>query len=156
MKNLGRGGKGFKKSKKTPLEFKRELALKTDGLDYGRVIQLLGGGQISVKCLSDDVTRIGIIRGSMYKREWVVKDDFVLVSLREFENAKCDVILKYTNDEVKQLIEKQEIKSFSKQADDNHIVFSDNISENDSGSEKDGTNKHNNSDYLSDFDIDDI
>jgi translation initiation factor 1A len=154
MKNLGRGGKGFKKSKKTPLEFKRELALKTNGLDYGRVIQLLGGGQISVKCLSDDVTRIGIIRGSMYKREWVVKDDFVLVSLREFENTKCDVILKYTNDEVKQLIEKNEIQSISKQSDDdNHIIFSDN----ESGSDHENANEKNkNSDYLSDFDIDDI
>jgi len=37
------------------------------------------------------------------KKVWINKDDIILVSLRDFEDGKCDVIHKYTPDEIAQL-----------------------------------------------------
>lgn len=39
----------------------------------------------------------------MRRKVWIIAGDLVLCSLREFQNKKCDVILKYLPDEVKQL-----------------------------------------------------
>jgi len=40
----------------------------------------------------------------MKRKVWIAAGDLVLCSLREFQNKKCDVILKYLPDEVKQLM----------------------------------------------------
>jgi translation initiation factor 1A len=40
---------------------------------------------------------------------WISVGDVVLVSLREFQNEKCDIILKYTPEEVRQLKAQEEI-----------------------------------------------
>jgi translation initiation factor 1A len=143
MKNLGRGGKGFKKSKKGATGAKRELALKQDGLDYATVTQMLGNGRAYVVCHSDGVSRLGHIRGSIYKRQWIVKDDLVLVSFREFEDTKCDIILKYTQDEVKSLVQKGEIRATGENEGEQDVVFE----------EEQGPDLQNNADS---FDIDDI
>lgn len=47
--------------------------------------------------------RVGHIRGKMRRKVWIQAGDLVLCSLREFQNKKCDIILKYLPDEVKQL-----------------------------------------------------
>jgi translation initiation factor 1A len=39
----------------------------------------------------------------MRRKVWIQPGDIVLCSLREFQNKKCDIILKYLPDEVKQL-----------------------------------------------------
>lgn len=39
----------------------------------------------------------------MKKKVWIGMGDLVLCSLREFENEKCAVILKYLPDEIRQL-----------------------------------------------------
>ena len=41
--------------------------------------------------------------GKMRKRVWVMVGDIVLVSLRDFQDAKGDIILKYNSDEAKNL-----------------------------------------------------
>lgn len=43
------------------------------------------------------------IRGKMRKKVWVVVGDIVLVSLRDFQDEKGDIILKYLSDEAKNL-----------------------------------------------------
>lgn len=63
---------------------------------------MLGNGRVLVKCF-DEVVRVGHIRGKMRRKIWIGAGDLVLCSLREFQNKKCDVILKYLPDEVKQL-----------------------------------------------------
>lgn len=108
-KNKGKGGKSFRKGKKLQFTEQRELFMKQDGLDYAVVISVLGGGRFEVRCLQDDTVRIGLIRGSLHKKMWISKDDIILISLREFETSKCDIIWKYTQEEIYKLQELEEI-----------------------------------------------
>lgn len=39
----------------------------------------------------------------MRKKIWIGVGDLLMCSLREFQNEKCDVIMKYTPDEIRQL-----------------------------------------------------
>jgi translation initiation factor 1A len=63
---------------------------------------MLGNGRVYVKCF-DEIVRVGHIRGQMRRKVWIQPGDIVLCSLREFQNKKCDIIIKYLPDEVKQL-----------------------------------------------------
>ena len=102
-KNKGKGGKNYRKGKHSG-PVKRDLVTKEsdEGLEYGRAEKMLGNGRVLVKCF-DEVTRVGHIRGKMRRKVWIAPGDIVLCSLREFQNKKCDVILKYLPDEVRQL-----------------------------------------------------
>jgi len=104
------GGSGAKKAAfKNSVQSIRQIPFKDDYQDYGIVQNLLGNGRLKVLCLGDNVERLGTIRGSMYKKVWINKNDVILVSLREYQDDKCDVIFKYTLDEVKILKKRQEI-----------------------------------------------
>lgn len=96
-----KGGKKYKK-KKTETEVERPLEFKIEGQEYCQVVKLLGNCRLEGSCF-DGKTRLAHIRGSMRKKVWLVSGDIVLVSLREFEDAKCDVILKYSNKEARLL-----------------------------------------------------
>lgn len=96
------GGSGAKKAaSKNTFQSARQIPFKEDLQDYAIVQNLLGNGRLKVLCLSDNTERLGTIRGSMYKKVWINKDDLILVSLREYQDDKCDVIFKYTPDEAK-------------------------------------------------------
>ena len=43
------------------------------------------------------------IRGKLRKKVWISTGDIVLLGLRDFQDAKCDVILRYTPEEARQL-----------------------------------------------------
>lgn len=43
------------------------------------------------------------IRGKMRKKVWINQGDIILLSLRDFQDNKGDVILKYTSDEARTL-----------------------------------------------------
>jgi len=45
------------------------------------------------------IVMMGHIRGSMRKKVWVSTGDIVLVSLRDFQDEKCDINHKYNADE---------------------------------------------------------
>ena len=63
---------------------------------------MLGNGRLEAYCF-DGVTRLGHIRGKMRKKVWVSAGDIVLVGLREYQDAKVDVIHKYNADEARAL-----------------------------------------------------
>lgn len=102
-KNKGRGGKNYKRGKHSG-PVKRQLVTKEEdqSYEYGLVLKMLGNCRILLRCF-DEVQRIGHIRGKMKKKVWIGIGDLVLCSLREFENEKCAVILKYLPDEIRQL-----------------------------------------------------
>merc|ERR1712137_1271173 len=119
MGKMGRntlGGKKHKKAKNKVVETKRHLVEKeNDTESYAKIIKMLGNGRVSCICYDFDKKknefnpkeRIGVIRGTMRKRVWISSDDYVLVSLRTGMNDdKCDIVWKYDNDEVKELISK--------------------------------------------------
>ena len=81
---------------------KKELEFKDDGQEYAQVIKIEGNGRCRVKC-GDGVTRLGVIRGAMRKKVWIKLSDYVLVGLRDFQDDKCDIIGKYTDEDVRNL-----------------------------------------------------
>ena len=105
--NKGKGGKGHKKRKNKNIEDNiRELIFKEDSQIYGQITKNLGGGRFNVLCFEDgqdNKDRLCSIRGKMRKKEWVGVGDVVLVSLREFQDDRGDIILKYYPDEVRSL-----------------------------------------------------
>lgn len=101
-KNKGKGGKNRRRGKNDNEGEKRELQFKEDGQEYGQVLRMLGNGRLEAHCF-DGVRRLCHIRGKMRKRVWVNSGDIVLISLREFQDNKGDVIAKYTPDEARAL-----------------------------------------------------
>lgn len=106
-KNTGMGGNKRKKGKKQTTEDK-ELVYKGEMEEYGQVTKLLGDGRFECQCC-DGVKRVAHVRGKMRKKIWIANGDVILVSLREFEPEKCDVIEKYKDYEVTKLKKAGEI-----------------------------------------------
>lgn len=63
---------------------------------------MLGNGRLEGHCF-DGQTRLCHIRGKMRKKVWVNQGDIILIGLRDYQDAKADVILKYTSDEARRL-----------------------------------------------------
>lgn len=102
VKKTGGGNKHKKKKNKTVVEIERELIFKTEDQEYAQVTKLLGNCRLEAQCF-DGKTRLCHIRGTMRKKIWIVVNDVVLVSLRDYEDNKCDIIYKYTSKEVNKL-----------------------------------------------------
>jgi len=100
-KNKGKGGKNRRRGKNEG-EIKRELIFKEDGQEYAQVLRMLGNGRLEAQCF-DGETRLCHIRGKLRKKVWVNQGDIILISLRDFQDGKADVILKYNSDEARQL-----------------------------------------------------
>jgi translation initiation factor 1A len=96
------GGNKAKRAKGDAQSAKRELIFKEDGQEYGQVQRMLGNGRCEVSCF-DGTKRLCHIRGKMRKKVWVNQGDIVLVSLRDFQDEKGDIIVKYTSDEARNL-----------------------------------------------------
>ncbi|CAI9093460.1 OLC1v1028962C1 [Oldenlandia corymbosa var. corymbosa] len=101
-KNKGKGGKNRKRGKNVADDLKRELIFKEDGQEYAQVIKMNGNGRCEAQCI-DGVTRLCHIRGKLHKKVWINVGDTVLVGLREYQDDKADVILKYMADEARLL-----------------------------------------------------
>jgi len=69
---------------------------------------MLGNGRVEAFCF-DSVKRMCTIRGSMKNRVWINSGDIVLIGLRDFGDDKADIILKYFDEEAKELKELGEI-----------------------------------------------
>ena len=99
--------KKSKKNKGSKKEIeKRELLFKEDMQEYAKIIKLLGDRRLTVR-YPDGKEVLAVIPGRMKKRgrsKRVMLDDVILVSKRDFQEDKVDVIHQYTTDEVKNLI----------------------------------------------------
>eukprot|EP00955_Chlamydomonas_euryale_P083468 363864-Chlamydomonas_euryale.AAC.16 len=63
---------------------------------------MVGNGRLEAQCI-DGKKRMCHIRGKMRKKVWVATGDIVLLGLRDYQDEKADVILKYTADEARVL-----------------------------------------------------
>jgi|LauGreDrversion4_2_1035121.scaffolds.fasta_scaffold222052_2 translation initiation factor 1A len=149
-KNNTKGGKKQKKIKKQG-DQERELQFKEPLQEYGQILRLLGDSRLEIQCI-DGVRRIGHIRGKMRKKVWMTTGDIVLVALREYEKDKCDIILKYTQDEIMKLKQHKEIpdnlkvnEDSERKKDDGMIEFEKNVDNKDEDEEED-----NDEIYMSD------
>jgi translation initiation factor 1A len=84
--------------------------------EYAQVTALLGNCRLRLNCI-DGKTRMGKIRGAIRKKSWISMNDVVLVSLREFEDDKCDVLHAYKPPEVIYLQKLGEIPTSIKTSD---------------------------------------
>lgn len=107
-----------RKAQKSRSREVKELIIKDgDDQEYGQVTTLLGGCRFLVKC-NDQKTRNCHVRGKLQGRDFIKKDDWVLIGLRGFEDGKADIIQKYSNDEVRQLKKQGELSSTATEAKD--------------------------------------
>mmetsp|Transcript_9342 Transcript_9342/g.16094 ORF Transcript_9342/g.16094 Transcript_9342/m.16094 type:complete len:139 (+) Transcript_9342:62-478(+) len=100
-KNKGKGGKNRRRGKNEN-EQKREIIFKEDGQEYAQVLRMLGNGRLEAVCF-DGTKRLCHIRGKLRKKVWVNQGDIVLIGLRDYQDEKADVIMKYTADEARSL-----------------------------------------------------
>lgn len=63
---------------------------------------MLGNGRLEALCF-DGEKRLAHIRGKLRKKVWVNQGDIILLSLRDYQDEKGDVILKYSADEARSL-----------------------------------------------------
>lgn len=104
---IKKGGKKGKKGKKAKdnNEIERELVFKDieQYQEYAQVTKLLGNCRCTVSCI-DGAEKLAHIRGTMTKKkQWIKSGDIVLVSIREFEQNKCDIIYLYNLKEARKL-----------------------------------------------------
>eukprot|EP00040_Diaphanoeca_grandis_P015984 m.82247 g.82247 ORF g.82247 m.82247 type:complete len:147 (+) comp25499_c0_seq1:187-627(+) len=141
-KNKGKGGKNRRRGKNENEADKRELIFKEDGQEYAQVAKMLGNGRLEARCF-DGVVRLCHIRGKLRKKVWINQGDIILIGLREYQDAKADVILKYNSDEARNLKTYGELPESAKINETVHfgddkeemdnVVFGDNDEDYDEG-----------------------
>ena len=112
-----KGGKKHKRGKNAIVDIKLVVA-DYDCQFYSKVTNKLGGGRYSVdmfvtekkneenKIIRYDEVKTGqiaLLRGSLKKKARIAIGDILLVSIREFEKRKVDIIHAYNNEEVHKL-----------------------------------------------------
>ncbi|MFH4979947.1 hypothetical protein AB6A40_006656 [Gnathostoma spinigerum] len=101
-KNKGKGGKNRRRGKNENDIMKRELVYKEQGQEYAQVLKMLGNGRLTAFCF-DGKPRLCHIRGKLRKKVWINTGDIILIGLRDYQDDKADVILKYNPDEARNL-----------------------------------------------------
>ena len=101
----------------------KNLYLKDEGQMYGYVEQLVGNNRLFAICC-DGKKMLCHIRGKMVKRVWIKTGDIILLSLRDFQMNRADVLHRYTDDDVSKLKAMGEITNFGKNVEEtNDIKF---------------------------------
>ena len=114
-----KGGKKHKRNKAQG-QLTKVLHHKEEGQEYAQVIGAKGNCRFDLKVF-DGKQRLGILCGAMRKREFINARDVVLVSLRDFQDDKCDIIGLYDENQVRKLKELNEIPSNINLNEDNEF-----------------------------------
>jgi translation initiation factor 1A len=72
------------------------IRLPEQGELFGRVLKMLGGENLIVKC-SDGITRRGRIRGKFKRKIWIRDNDIVIIAPWDFKQAeRGDILWRFT------------------------------------------------------------
>lgn len=128
--------KGKNAKSKASIISKREFITRTEDQLYAKVNRMLGDHRVECE-LADGTTRLGIIRASMRRGgrnngNRINVNDIVLVSTRDFQEDKVDIIHVYKTEEIEELLRIGERIPLTGENQENFIVFGD-----DSNSEDD-------------------
>uniref|UniRef100_A0A0N5AB30 Eukaryotic translation initiation factor 4C n=1 Tax=Syphacia muris TaxID=451379 RepID=A0A0N5AB30_9BILA len=129
-KNKGKGGKNRRRGKNENDIMKRELVTKENGQAYAQVNKMLGNGRLTALCF-DGKQRLCHIRGKLRKKVWINTGDIILIGLRDYQDDKADVILKYNPDEARtlkalgELPENAKLNEGGDEQDEGGIEFAD-------------------------------
>ena len=121
VRNSG-GNKAKKKASKDmkPVVYLFDDIKKNDGQEYAVVKKKLGDSRYRVMTESG-MDILGISCGNIRKRARVELDDLVLVSLRDYQSDKCDIVYVYNAEETKLLVKHEEVaKSFLSENNQSH------------------------------------
>ena len=84
-----------KRQVKSESELKK-IRLPEEGELFGRVLKMLGGENLVVKCL-DGITRRGRIRGKLKRRIWIRNNDIVIIAPWDFKSdERGDILWRFT------------------------------------------------------------
>lgn len=136
-KNKGKGGKAHRRGAAKSETTKRELVFKADLQDYGVVTAKLGDSRFELRDTKGE-KRTAHVCGQMKKKVWIEVGDIVLISIREYQTDKCDIIHKYNDEEVRELKAYGEIADDEKEKNKDDVRFANREGESDgddSGSE---------------------
>ena len=98
-----KGGKKYKRNKNVAQENKTtRLKDENESQEYAQITKALGNCRFEVMCF-DGKERLATICGGMRKRRFVNQNDIVLVSLRDWQDEKCDIIDNYDDNLTKKL-----------------------------------------------------
>jgi len=89
------------------------LLLFTTLAEYAQVTEMLGDCRLNAICV-DGKKRLCRIRGALRYKVWIGVGDTILIGLRDYQDAKADVIQKYTMEEVYKLRECEELPETGK------------------------------------------
>jgi len=84
------------------------LQLPEPDQEYAKVVKILGDCRFRV-CLPNQKEYLGILCRRMFRRVWIQVDNVVLVSLREFQQDKVDIIHRYSDQDVRMLVKHKHI-----------------------------------------------
>ena len=74
----------------------KKIRLPEEGELFGRVLKMLGGENLVVKCL-DGITRRGRIRGKLKRRIWIRDNDIVIIAPWDFKSdERGDILWRFT------------------------------------------------------------
>ena len=106
-----KSSKNAKSKNNNQVQLKRPLLLKEDFQEYAKIDKNLGDRRLIV-LLPNKKEMLAIIPGRFRKRCWMAVGDVILVSRREFQADKLDVIHKYNTEEIQKLVKTFEVPGF--------------------------------------------
>ena len=81
----------------------KEIRLPEEGELFGRVLKMMGGENVMIKC-DDNITRRGRIRGKLKRRVWIRDNDIVIIAPWDFkEKERGDIVWRFTLPQVQWL-----------------------------------------------------
>ena len=127
VKNSFGGNKAKQKSRKTQQTHIARLSdlLPSEEQSFAKVCKVNGGGRYVVLC-DDGKERLGVARGKINKNVRILIDSLLLISKRDFQDGKCDVLHTFSHDEVRLLQSNNVIPStlsYTPKEEDTEIMF---------------------------------
>ena len=109
-----KGGKKNKRNKNVIQENKNtRFKDENESQEYALITKALGNCRFEVMCF-DGKSRLATMCGKMRKRVFVNQGELVLVSLRDWQDSKCDIIDKYNQNDIQKLKQLKYIPDFIK------------------------------------------
>lgn len=88
---MGRNIRGGSKHKKSKTTMPSRTSLKQEGEMYALVEKMLGDGRASV-LTEEKEQKIGWIRGKIRKAAWITPNSYVIITKRDFDESKVDIV----------------------------------------------------------------
>ena len=109
-----KGCKKYKRNKNVIQENKNtRFKDENESQEYALITKALGNCRFEVMCF-DGKSRLATMCGKMRKRVFVNQGELVLVSLRDWQDSKCDIIDKYNQNDIQKLKQLKYIPDFIK------------------------------------------